>query len=235
MAIDDALAGLDPYDLMDREAERIEAFARSLSGADWDVPSACEGWSRHDLLSHLVATEDYFHAGLAGTVGDLIMRYVEQGATDVHSFNALGVAAGAEVDPAELLETWVAADAETRAGMRARDGADVDTSIGDYPARWQTFHLAGELATHADDLGVPVTDGEAADRLAWRARFSCFALAETKPGVEARLEAGEAVVTDTDGVEHRYDLETFVAGVAARLGDDVALDEASRAMLSTMP
>ena len=31
--------------------------------------------------------------------------------------------------------------------------------VGAYPARWQAFHLAFELATHADDVGVPVTDG----------------------------------------------------------------------------
>jgi hypothetical protein len=27
----------------------------------------------------------------------------------------------------------------------------VDTSVGDYPCRWQAFHVAAELATHADD------------------------------------------------------------------------------------
>ena len=36
----------------------------------------------------------------------------------------------------------------------------MDSSIGDYPGRWQAFHVAAELASHADDVGVPVTHGE---------------------------------------------------------------------------
>ena len=32
----------------------------------------------------------------------------------------------------------------------------VDTSTGDYPCRWQAVHVAAELATHADDIGVPI-------------------------------------------------------------------------------
>ena len=46
-----------------------------------------------------------------------------------------------------------------REAFRARDGGNVDSSVGDYPARWQAFHLAFELATHADDVEVPVTGG----------------------------------------------------------------------------
>ena len=54
--------------------------------------------------------------------------------------------------------------AANRDGFRARDGGDVDSSVGAYPARWQAFHLAFELATHADDVGVPVADAEEARR-----------------------------------------------------------------------
>src|SRR5208283_5425490 len=42
--------------------------------------------------------------------------------------------------------------------------------------RWQAVHVAAELATHADDIGVPVTHDERTERTAWRARYSRFAL-----------------------------------------------------------
>ncbi|MEZ5136720.1 MAG: maleylpyruvate isomerase N-terminal domain-containing protein [Acidimicrobiales bacterium] len=179
-------------------------------------PSRCVGWSRHDLLAHLDATEEYFHAGLAGTVGELFARYAAAGVTDLHAANAQGVAARADIADGELLTQWSTAAAETRAGMRARDGGEVDTSVGAYPTRWQAFHIAGELAIHADDLGVPVAEDEAAARLAWRTRFSCFALAETKPGSEATIVDDHLVRVHTvDGADHELDAATFVAAVAA--------------------
>ncbi|MCB1251439.1 MAG: maleylpyruvate isomerase N-terminal domain-containing protein [Acidimicrobiales bacterium] len=236
MAIDDVLAGLDPYDLMDAEAARIEAYAGTLDAAGWAAPSRCVGWSRHDLLAHLDATEEYFHAGLAGTVGELFARYAAAGVTDLHAANAQGVAARADIADGELLTQWSAAAAETRAGMRARDGGEVDTSVGAYPTRWQAFHIAGELAIHADDLGAPVAEDEAAARLAWRTRFSCFALAETKPGSEATIVDDHLVRVHTvDGADHELDAATFVAAVAARLPADASIDDDLRAALSTMP
>lgn len=235
MAIDDALTGLDPYDLMAREAARIEAFATGLDYAAWAEPSACAGWSRRDLMAHLVADEVYFHAGLDGTVADLIGQGAAKGATDLHSFNQLGVDERREIPAAELVRQWVADDARTREGMRALDGGDVDTSVGAYSARWQAFHLAVELATHADDLGVPISDAEAADRLDWLARVSSFTLQEGKPGVAVHLDGDRVTVTPTDGDSLELDAATFVAAVAARLPEGADLDDAARALLSTMP
>ncbi len=75
--------------------------------------------------------------------------------------------------PAKVLARWRADGADNRRRFRKR-GDVVDTSIGDYPCRWQAVHVAAELATHADDIGVPVTPGEHAERAAWRARYSRF-------------------------------------------------------------
>jgi hypothetical protein len=79
--------------------------------------------------------------------------------------------------------------------------------VGPYPARWQAFHLASELATHADDVGVPVTDAEAAGRADWRRRFAVFVLSEMKPevgvtpvegGTKVRAGDDEAVLSDDE-------------------------------------
>ena len=71
--------------------------------------------------------------------------------------NALGVAGYAALSPAEVLARWGAASAGKRRRFRERADGVVDTSVGDYPSRWQAVHVAAELATHGDDIGMPVT------------------------------------------------------------------------------
>jgi hypothetical protein len=114
-----------------------------------------------------------------------------------------------------------------------RDGGNVDSSVGPYPARWQAFHLASELATHADDVGVPITNAEAENRTAWRAAFSRFALKEAKP--EARTVAYQGRTHVTNGaVDLDLTDEEFVEAAAARLPVDRLGAEATAA-LSMMP
>ena len=94
--------------------------------------------------------------------------------------------------------------------------------------------MASELATHADDVGVPVSDGEREERTAWRARFSRFALAEAKPRLQLRVTGAHTVVTD-GSASVDLDDDELIAGVAGRLGEMSRLDAPLRQMLSTMP
>ncbi len=120
-----------------------------------------------------------------------------------------------------MIAEFAAEDAVTRRRLRERDGGETDSSVGPYPVRWQAFHVASELATHADDIGMPVPEDEAADRLAWRTAFSRFALSERHPGavIEAAPGGTRVQVDDRDVV---VDDETLVAGLMDRLLDDVA-------------
>ena len=93
--------------------------------------------------------------------------------------------------------------------------------------------MAGELATHADDMFVPVSSAERAERLAWRARFSRFALAEDKPRVTIVVEEGHTRVRG-EGIEVVVDDDQLVEGVAGRL-TETALDPPAVALLNTMP
>ncbi len=139
-----------------------------------------------DVLGHLAASEDYHRACLDGTVAAFLAGFAERGGTDLDSVNALGVADYADLSPAKVLARWRAASADNRRRFRERGDGVVDTSIGNYPCHWQAVHVAAELATHADDIGVPVTPGEHAERTAWRASYSRFALAEAKPQLKIR-------------------------------------------------
>ena len=107
-----------------------------------------------------ISLRDYHRACLDGTVAAFLAGFAERGGTDLDSVNALGVADYAALSPAEVLARWRAASAANRRRFRDRADGAMDSSIGDYPGRWQAFHVAAELASHADDVGVPVTHGE---------------------------------------------------------------------------
>ena len=101
-----ALEGLDPYELQDQECTRLASWFGRLDEAGWEAPSGCDGWSRRDLLAHLVAVEEYFEACLGGTVPALMQRYMETGAASLDDFNAAGVAAAGDAAGPALLATW---------------------------------------------------------------------------------------------------------------------------------
>jgi hypothetical protein len=78
-----------------------------------------------------------------------------------------------------VLDQWRTANAAWRVEMRrrGRDGT-VETMVGPYPSWQQAFYLADEYATHGDDVGVLVTEAEAAGRDAWRAQFTRYGVEE---------------------------------------------------------
>jgi uncharacterized protein (TIGR03083 family) len=232
---DDAeLRGLDPFDLLDQESVRLAAYLSGLPASRWSAPSRCPGWSVRDVVAHLAASEDYHHACLAGTVRAFTEDVEARGGTDLARANELGIADRAALTPEQLVAAWRAADADTCRGCRERGDALIDTSIGDYPSRWQAFHVAGELAVHADDIFVPITEAERDARRAWRTRFSRFALREAKPELDVRVEAGRTRVVG-DGVDVTVDDDELVEAVAGRLDATSTLDPMARAVLSTMP
>lgn len=234
MTDDRELAGLDPFALLDGEAARLDAFLSGLGGSGWQRASRCAGWTVRDVLGHLAAGEDYHRACLDGTVAAFLASFAGRGATDLDSVNALGVAGYAALSPEQVLARWRAASAGNRRRFRERGDGVVDTSVGGYPCRWQAFHVAAELATHADDIGVPVTHDEHGQRTAWRARYSRFALAEAKPRLEIRQAAGRTTVTDGQAIAE-IDDEELIEAVMGRLDQASGFSAALRAMLSMMP
>jgi len=234
MTDDRELAGLDLFALLDTEAGRLDAFLSGLGEAGWQRASRCAGWTVRDVLGHLAAGEDYHRACLDGTVAAFLAGFAERGGTDLDWVNALGVADYADLSPAEVLARWRAASADNRRRFRERGDGVVDTSIGDYPCRWQAVHVAAELATHADDIGVPVAHDEHAERTAWRACYSRFALAEAKPQLEIRhADARTAVIDGSTTAE--LDDDELIEAVMGRLDETSGFSAKLRALLSMMP
>jgi uncharacterized protein (TIGR03083 family) len=234
MVDDSDLGGLDPYDLMAAEATRLDEYFGSLGDNDWDRASRCDGWSIRDVLAHLTSSEEYNRACLDGTVQQLMAGWGAKGATDLDSANELGIRAWDGHPTAEVLGVWRDQSTRNLADFRARDGGSVDSSVGEYPARWQAFHLAFELATHADDVYAPVTRGDAAGRVAWQANFGRFALKEAKPDVTVEHRGARSHVR-APGVDVDLTDEEFVQALAARLPDDSRLDAKAAAAISVTP
>ena len=234
MTDDHELVGLDPFNILDQEAGRLDAFFSTRSAEEWLRPTRCDEWTVADALRHLAATEVYHQACLDGTVAALVTQVGERGATDLDSANALGVADLADRPTGELLLQWRSTNAESRRRFRERGDGTVDTSVGEYPCRWQAFHVASELATHADDVGVPLTADEITDRRTWRARFSRFTLAEAKPDLSIRTVDALTIVGD-GSIELQLNADELIEGVADRLSESSEIDAPGRRMLSTMP
>lgn len=227
------LEGLDPYDLMATEASRIDRHFQTLSGDDWNQSTRCAGWNVRDVLAHLAASEDYNRACLDGTVQQFLADMGAKGATDLATANEIGIRGYDGKSTDEILNEWRQTVASTREDLRARDGGDIDSSVGAYPARFQAFHLAFELATHADDIAVPVSDAERDQRIAWQAQFGRFALKETKPDIAIDSD-GDRVHVRTGDVDVALSNEEFVQAVAARVPSG-ELDEKTATALSATP
>jgi uncharacterized protein (TIGR03083 family) len=67
------LSELDPFDIFDTEASRLDRFFAGLGDEEWNRPSRCQGWSVRDVLAHLAGEELYNHACLDGDLGRLRM------------------------------------------------------------------------------------------------------------------------------------------------------------------
>ncbi|MEV0644320.1 maleylpyruvate isomerase family mycothiol-dependent enzyme [Phytomonospora sp. NPDC050363] len=199
----------DAFDHFDHEAARIDAFYTALEPGGWNAPTRCAGWDRKDLLAHLCGIEDYAEAGLDGTVAEHARHDGQE--LGYEDLNEARVTALRPLSTGELLAKWRAQVARIHPELRARGGdATIDTHAGPYPLGRQVFYFASELAVHADDAGVPVTEDERSDRDAWRVWFALDALQEVSPDVEAngadgvftvRLGEESAELTAADLVE----------------------------------
>jgi uncharacterized protein (TIGR03083 family) len=232
MIDDSELRDLDPFDILDAEAYRLEGFFATLDGDDWLRPTRCAGWRRRELLAHLAASEQYNQATIDDTVPQLLKQAEASGATDLNAFNAWGVdqRAGRSVD--ELLQEWREASSHSRRGLRELGwDAVLNTAGGPYPAGRQALHLAMEFAIHADDMGVTVADAERRLRGDWEARFARFTVSEY--GKEVQVESDGAGMNRVrgGGVEVSIDDEGLIDACSARLPEDAPVPQELRDLL----
>jgi uncharacterized protein (TIGR03083 family) len=221
---EDLLRDFDPFDIFDAEAARLDRFFSGLGESGWLRPSRCAGWSVRDVLAHLAGEELYNHACLDGTVQDLMGQLGDAGVTGFNDFNEWCVRQRRDLPIEDVLEEWRVKNGETRRRMRelGRD-AQLDTMAGPYPNGLQAFHYDSEYATHADDVGVPVSDQEFDDRTTWRVVVGRFVLAEQDAKVQVEQTA-EYIWVAVNGTTTSMSYVDFVEATVGRLPASHGLD-----------
>ncbi|MFI7616731.1 maleylpyruvate isomerase family mycothiol-dependent enzyme [Nonomuraea terrae] len=221
---EDLLKDWNPFDIFDAEAARLDRFFSGLDEAGWQRPSRCAGWSVRDVLGHLAGEELYNHACLDGSVEELTSRLTVEGVSGYNDFNEWSVRRRRDVPVEDVLAEWRTKNGETRERMRAL-GPDalLDTMAGPYPVGRQTFHYDSEYATHADDVGAPVSPEETDGRLLWRAAVGRFVLAEQEADVQVEQTA-EQIWVNADGVSATLSYPQFVEATVGRLPEGHGLD-----------
>lgn len=221
---DDLLKDLNPFDIFDAEAARLDRHFSGLDEAGWLRPSRCDGWTVRDVLAHLAGEELYNQACLHGSVQELLSRLADEGIGGYNDFNEWCVRQRRELPIEEVLEEWRTQNGATREEMRALGpGALLDTMAGPYPTGRQAFHYDSEYATHADDVGAPVSAQEAPGRLAWRVAVGRFVLAEQDAKVRVEQSADQ-IVAAVDGVTATLSYPEFVEATVGRLPASHGLD-----------
>lgn len=212
------LSELDPFEIFDTEAERLDRFFSALGEEDWQRPSRCHGWSVRDVLAHLAGEELYNHACLDGGLGPLGARLEREGVEGGYDgFNEWCVRERRHCPVADVLAEWREKNGETRTRMRELGPeAVLETAAGLYPVGLQTFHYDSEYATHADDVGAPVEADEAGPRTHWRVQVGLLALGERGPKVRAESSAGRIRVS-SESEEAQLAPDEFVAATVGRL------------------
>jgi uncharacterized protein (TIGR03083 family) len=227
------LSGYDSFAIFDAEAARLDLFFGSLEGDAWMRPSRCAGWSVRDVLAHLAGEEAYNHACLNSDLdgffawlrGELV---AEEGFGE---FNDWCVRVRLRKPVSEVLAEWRAANGQTRRRMRMLGQAGMlQTSAGPYPAGLQALHYSSELATHADDVGVPVSPGEEQARTRWRAAFGAFALREQDRPVMVERADGTVRIS-YQGQDAELSEGDFVEATVCRLASDAQVPVPLLAML----
>ncbi|MBG0830451.1 maleylpyruvate isomerase family mycothiol-dependent enzyme [Planomonospora sp. ID67723] len=221
----DILSHINPFDLFDTEAERLDRHFSRLGAEDWNRPSRCAGWSVRDVLAHLAGEEMYNHACLDDDIDGFFARLEHEGIQGgVAGFNDWCVRRRRNRPVEDVLAEWRQGNGETRRRMRAlgRD-ALLPTSAGPYPVGLQAFHYASEYATHADDVGAPVGAGEFDRRIWWRAEVGVFALAEQHPEVQVEVTA-ERIWVCARGTSAQVPAPVFVEATVGRLPAGHPLD-----------
>ncbi|MFB4318423.1 maleylpyruvate isomerase family mycothiol-dependent enzyme [Actinomadura sp. 21ATH] len=192
----------DVFDDLAAEFEHLGGVLAGLDAADWEAPSAAEGWSVADVVIHLAQTNEL---AIASAHGESAALARDDGLTVDEAADRL-VAAQRGASPGELLARWRTSARGTLDAIRAAPPGTrlpwVASSLS--PRTLATTRIAEHWA-HALDitvpLGLPYPDTARLRHIAWLAhRTLPYALA----GAGERAGPVRCELTGPDG-----DLWTF--------------------------
>lgn len=141
-----------------RQRRRLLDTLAALDDDQWHAPSRCDGWSAQDVVTHLVSTDDYWSASLAGGLAGEPTRYL-QGFDPKASPAALVEAAGS-VAPAETHASFADATSKLCDAVEALDdhGLTVlaEAPPGHIAVHAVLHHALWDCWVHERDITVPL-------------------------------------------------------------------------------
>ncbi len=110
-----------------KEQQSLDQFLQKISPRAWGKPTAAEGWSIQDLVSHLAQFEDL----VAESVEDGIdPNATVAAAGSFETFIAQGLAKGSEMRPQDVIEWWRLSRARAMDALWAKETSDRVMWIG---------------------------------------------------------------------------------------------------------
>jgi uncharacterized protein (TIGR03084 family) len=158
--------------------DELGGLLADLDPPEWDLPSACEGWSISDVVLHLVQTDEMAVASLEDRLGAHLDEVASAwvGAGDVDQGAGRLVEAERGVRPNDLHERWLGGTATLRRRFTEREPSDRVTWVaGQLSVRTLATTRLAECWIHTGDvatglgLDLPASDRlQHIARLAWR-------------------------------------------------------------------
>lgn len=209
--------GIEVYDDLEAEQDRLDEVLATLGPGDWARPSAAAGWSVSDVVLHLAQTEELVVASVKGDPAPFARRAGQSGSVDV--FAARWVEEERSTPPDAVYQRWRAArHAALDALRRCPPGTRLPWATSPLsPATLATTRLAEHWA-HALDingpLGIAYPDTARLRHIAWLAvRTLPYAFAVA--GLEARPVRCD--LTGPDGERWEFgpaDAKSSITGAA---------------------
>ena len=164
----------------------LDDFLESLTSADWDRPSPCEGWSVADVILHLAQTNEMAIASLEGRYDEMVAALRSgQAVRDVDEGAAVAVENERGQPHEAVLARWRASAEAMRDGLAAADPHERVTWVaGQLSIRTLATTRLAESWIHTGDVmraldvpPVPTARLWHIARLAWRTLPYAFARA----------------------------------------------------------
>lgn len=134
------------------QIDELDALVSGLDGDDWELPSACPGWTLADVLVHLAQTNEVAVASVEGRWDEVTALWGQRDG-NVDELAGAAVETSSRRSGAEVRAWWQATAAAMVAAFESTDpGARVPWVVGDMAARTLCTTRLSETWIHTTDV-----------------------------------------------------------------------------------
>jgi uncharacterized protein (TIGR03083 family) len=184
-----------------RQRRRMEALLANLTEQEWRSASRCEGWTVHDVVSHLVGVNTFWAASVRAGLEDAPTRVLAS--FDPVAHPPLMVDAMRALSPREVLDQFVASNDAFLDAVGTLDehgwSTLAESPAGHVSIRLLAHHALWDAWVHERDIVFPLgrTPAEEPDELRSCLRYAA-ALGPALALSGSASFAGEFVVSSND-------------------------------------